>query len=225
MCSIIGSFEPKMLVHLYELNSYRGTHSHSITVYDYRNKKISYIDRQLGELDEKQLNTVTSSFSGCYYIVHSQAPTTENTDDTSIHPARMHHKEVRDTSLLWHNGILKPKTINMLRENTGLGTTWDTQLLLQHMINNESLSDIDGSFACLMYHTGELYMFRNEISPLFIDFDMNISSTIFEIPAGEAFGSAFSISPNRVFKLDLYNKATIIQSTFTTKNSPYLLEL
>lgn len=223
MCSIIGSFEPKMLVHLYELNSYRGTHSHSITVYNYRNKKITYTDRQLGELDEKQLHTVTNSFPGCYYIVHSQAPTTENVDMSSIHPARFFHTEAGDTSFLWHNGILKPSTIKMLREDTGLGTTWDTQLLLQHVINSGNLSDIDGTFACLMYHMGELYMFRNEISPLFIDFDMNISSTRFEMTS--TVGGAFSVKPNHMFKLDLFNKASIITSTFVTKNSPYLLEL
>jgi glutamine phosphoribosylpyrophosphate amidotransferase len=155
--------------------------------------------------------------------VHSQAPTTENSDSSSIHPARMHHSEVGDTSLLWHNGILKPNTISMLREKTGMDTTWDTQLLLQHMINSESLSEIDGTFACLMYHAGNMYMFRNEISPLFIDFDMNISSTKFEVSS--ITGNAFSILPNHVFKLDFYSMTSIIQSTFTTKNSPYILEL
>lgn len=224
MCSIIGSFEPKMLVHLYELNSYRGTHSHSITVYDHRNKKIRYCDRQLGILEERQLINVTRTFPDDYYIVHSQAPTTENADIKSVHPARFHNSEVRDTSLLWHNGILKPKTINMLRESTGIDSSWDTELLLHYMVYKGNLSEVDGSFACLMYHMGDLYMFRNEISPLFIDFDMNISSTLFDISSVDG-GKAIHVKPNALFKLDLHNRSSIIQSTFTTKNSPYLLEL
>jgi len=222
LCSIIGSFEPKMLVHLYELNSYRGTHSHSITVYDYRNKRVRYIDRALGELDELKLMNITRTSPGDYYIIHSQAPTTDNVDINSIHPASFHHMEVGDSSLLWHNGILKPNSIRTLRTQTGIDTSWDTQLLLHHMINSGNLSEIDGSFACLMYHMGEMYMFRNEISPLFIDFDMNISSTKFNMSSTA--GDAFYIKPNHVFKLDLHSKSTIIQSTFTTKNVPYLLE-
>lgn len=224
MCSIIGSFEPKMLVHLYELNSYRGTHSHSVTVYDHRNKKIRYSDKQLGELKENQLINITRTFPGNYYIVHSQAPTTENSDIKSVHPAAFFHNEVGDMSLLWHNGILKPKTINMLRETTGIASTWDTELLLHYMVYKGNLSEVDGSFACLMYHMGDLYMFRNEISPLFIDFEMNISSTRFEIGAGDG-GKSIHVKPNTVFKLDLHNKSSIIQSVFNTKNSPYLLEL
>ncbi len=224
MCSIIGSFEPKMLVHLYELNSYRGTHSHSITVYDHRNKKIRYSDKRLGTLPEKHIINVTRTFPGNYYVIHSQAPTTENASEDSIHPAALHHNEVRDISYLWHNGILKPKTIKQLQEETGLGSSWDTELLLHYMVTRGNLSDIDGSFACLMYHMGDMFMFRNEISPLFIDFDMNISSTKFEIGAHDG-GESFSIKPNTIFKLDLVNKSSIIQSTFSTKNSPYLLEL
>jgi len=221
MCSIIGSFEYHMLVQLYELNSYRGTHSHSVSVYDFRNKKMVYVDRGMGELSMSQLNNICRTFPGQYYIVHSQAPTTDNTSLLTVHPAAFHHSEVRSTSLLWHNGILKPSTIKKLQEETGLGTTWDTQLILNYMINRGNLSDIDGTFACLMHHMGEMYMFRNEISPLFIDFDMNISSTKFD---NNDEGS-FSIKPNHVFKLDLFNKHTIIESTFSTKNSPYLLEL
>lgn len=224
MCSIIGSFEPKMLVHLYEINSYRGTHSHSVTVYDHRNKKILYCDKQLGTIDERQLMNITRTFPGKYYIVHSQAPTTENTSTKSIHPAIFHNSEARDMSLLWHNGILKSKTINTLREATGIDSTWDTELLLHYMVYKGKLSEVDGSFACLMYHMGDIYMFRNEISPLFIDFEMNISSTMFEIGAGDG-GKAIDVKPNTVFKLDLHNKSSIIQSVFTTKNSPYLLEL
>lgn len=224
MCAIIGSFQPKMLVHLYELNSYRGTHSHSITVYDHRNKKIRYSDKRLGALLESHIVNVTRTFPDNYYIIHSQAPTTENTGDNSIHPAVLHHNETKNHSYLWHNGILKPKTIKQLQQETGVGSSWDTELLLYYMIIKGNLSDIDGSFACLMFHMGDLYMFRNEISPLFIDFDMTISSTKFETRPIDG-GAAFSVKPNTIFKLDLVNESTTIQSTFNTKNSPYLLEL
>lgn len=224
MCSITGSFNYHMLMHLYELNSYRGTHSHSVSVYDYRNKKMIYVDRELGKLDPTKLSNICRTFPDRYYIVHSQAPTTESDSQYSIHPASFAHKECQDTSLLWHNGILKPKTIQQLREDTGLGTMWDTQLLLNYMVGKGNLSEVDGTFACLMYHMGELYMFRNEISPLYIDFDMNISSTEFPTNPVEG-GKSFIIKPNYVFKLDLFNKQSIIESTFSTKNSPYLLEL
>lgn len=223
MCSIIGSFEYHMLVHLYELNSYRGTHSHSVSVYDFRNKKVLYVDRDMGDLSNTKLSNICRTFPGHYYVVHSQAPTTENYSYINIHPAAFHHTEVRSTSLLWHNGILKPATIKKLREETCISSTWDTQLLLNYMINKGNLSEVDGTFACLMHHMGEMYMFRNEISPLFIDFDMNISSTRFDETAAD--GGSFSVKPNHVFRLDLFNKHTIIESTFSTKNSPYLLEL
>lgn len=223
MCAITGSFNYQMLMHLYELNSYRGTHSHSVSVYDYRNKKMIYVDRDLGELQPIKLGNICRTFPGCYYIVHSQAPTTENDSRYSIHPASFAHNECQDTSLLWHNGILKPSTIRFLKTETGIDTTWDTQLLLNYMISKGNLSQVDGSFACLMYHMGEMYMFRNEISPLFIDFDMNISSTEFPTNPVEG-GKSFIIKPNHVFKLDLFNRQSIIESTFSTKNSPYLLE-
>jgi len=91
MCAIIGSFEYHMLVHLYELNSYRGTHSHSVSVYDFRNKKMLYVDRDMGELSYTKLSNICRTFPGQYYVVHSQAPTTENYSYIDTHPAAFHH--------------------------------------------------------------------------------------------------------------------------------------
>ena len=56
---------------------------------------------------------------------------------------------------------------------------WDTGLMHDWLINKKSLDYIDGTFACLRYKNGKLYIFRNEISPLFIDDELNISSTKF----------------------------------------------
>lgn len=203
MCSIVASFDKKKLLELYNLNSYRGKLSFSLTSFKhYINKEdIGVIYRDEGELPEYLVKNLVLQ-NNDYIVAHSQAPTT-NTNN--IHPA------IYGDALLWHNGIIKQNTISE--------GTWDTRWLLQNIIDYgwSSLSRIDGTFACIMYNDSQLYVFRNEISPLFIDDHLNISSTRFE--------GSDSLPPNKVFRLDLetrtYDPSPI--AYFTTLENPYYL--
>ena len=201
MCAISGSFQVYKLEQLYKLNAYRGELSYSFNAFKVNNNRVelavAYSDD--GSLPEHIL--LASSWSNQpnnYYIAHSQAPTTQ-TDDR--HPAMF------GDAMLWHNGIIKQSTIPE--------ETWDTAWLLEKIIDYgwSSLSRVDGTFACVMYYGGELFVFRNEISPLFIDDNLNISSTKFE-------GSK-SLEPNKVFKMYLTDKKIAPVAYFETVENPY----
>jgi hypothetical protein len=111
--------------------------------------------------------------------------------------------------MLWHNGIIKQKNLSE--------GTWDTQWLLEQILNYgwSALSRVDGTFACIMYNSGELFVFRNEISPLFIDDRFNISSTKYE--------GSVSLTPNRVWKLNFETKYLDVVAYFETKENPYYI--
>lgn len=200
MCSIIGSFNKDKLKELYDLNAYRGTLSYSLTTFECKaDVRLGTLFQDKGEMP-KHLIDNHPNINNCYIVAHSQAPTTES---KNIHPA------VYGDSLLWHNGIVKQKELS--------AGTWDTVWLLENVLNYDWgwLSNVDGTFACVMYRQGELYTFRNEISPLFIDNELNISSTKFE--------ESESIKPNVVFKIDLQNKKLLPVAYFTTKENPYYI--
>jgi len=169
MCSIIGSFDRKKIVELCELNAYRGQHSHSISYYNVVTNDFDQINRKLGPINYDDINQEDNE----YIIVHMQAPTTEAKDELSIHPA------IIERDVLWHNGIIKAKEVETLRQKYNIMTQWDTYILLKHMMSEGTPEGIDGTFSCLWYDSYRLYLFRNEISPMFIDSDMNISSTKF----------------------------------------------
>lgn len=169
MCSIIGSFDKEKVVELCELNTYRGQHSHSISYYDIYRNDFNQINRKMGPINYDDINIPEDH----YCIVHMQAPTTDARDDLSVHPA------VINRDVMWHNGILKAKEIERLRAKYKLLTQWDTYILLKHMMSEGTPDGIDGTFSCLWFDSYRLYLFRNEISPMFIDADMNISSTKF----------------------------------------------
>jgi hypothetical protein len=77
-----------------------------------------------------------------------------------------------------------------------------------------ALSRVNGTFACVMYNFGlNLYTFRNEISPLFIDDDMNISSTKFD--------NSRPIDPNIVWRMDLKQHKMYPEAYFETLENPY----
>jgi hypothetical protein len=61
--------------------------------------------------------------------------------------------------------------------------------------------------------TLSLYLFRNEISPMFIDKQMNISSTKFE--------DSEETCPNVVFRMDLNYNNLINVGEFKTAENPY----
>jgi glutamine phosphoribosylpyrophosphate amidotransferase len=149
---------------------------------------------------------------GDYCIIHMQAPTTDSKELSNIHPAT--DNPYSRGSLLWHNGIIKEKEVERLREKYQMSSTWDTYILLHHLIVNGSLDDIDGTFSCLWYDDESgLKLFRNEISPMFIDSKSNISST--------KFAHSVPTDPNVMFGFDPFNNKLTPLYSFETKENPY----
>ena len=200
MCSIIGSFDKDKIVELCELNAYRGQYTHSVNYFDVNRGTIT-IHRREGAVDYSTINIP----QGNYCIVHMQAPTTENTG--AIHPAYY------EGSYLWHNGILKQKEVARLKDVLQEITDWDTYLLLKAYSCGHDMGGIDGSFSCLLYADASLTLFRNEISPMFIDDDMSISST--------KFPGAVSTNPNVFLTLNFQKKTVNAGKTFKTAENPY----
>lgn len=193
MCAIVGSFNKSMLTDLFKLNAYRGELSYSLCSFDDSNIQVLMQDK--GKMPGGFVNAFPPS---TYYIGHTQAPTGEN---SSIHPAS------KGGALLWHNGIVKAKEIP-----SGM---WDTEWMLEGILRYgfSFLSKVDGTFACVLYKNNVLYVFRNEISPLFVDGDLNISST--------KFAGSVSLTPNTVFVIDIQNKMLQPVGKFETKENPY----
>lgn len=206
MCSIIGSFDRQTLIDLCELNAYRGQHSHSISYMD--DTGIYFTQKKFGPIDYEKIDP----YDNDYCIIHMQAPTTDSKTIDNIHPATDNPYSI--DSLLWHNGIIKEKEVERLREKYDMKSTWDTYILLHHLIAGGSLNDIDGTFSCLWYNDArELRLFRNEISPMFIDSNSNISST--------KFINSVPTDPNVMFEFNPFkNKLTPLYS-FQTKENPY----
>lgn len=201
MCSIIASFDPDKLKELYRLNAYRGELSYSLASFELKNHspRLGILFQDKGKMpavliEEQKHNT------GQFFVAHSQAPTTQS---KNIHPA------VYGDCLLWHNGIVKQKSLPP--------ETWDTNWMLEQITYYgwSTLSRIDGTFACIMYYAGDLFVFRNEISPMFYDRELNFSSTKFE--------NSFSLPPNQVFKIDLENKGLYNEAYFQTFENPYYI--
>lgn len=206
MCSIIGSYSKERLKKLSELNAYRGTHSHSLFVFNSENE-IVYSHRGFGALviDDHPV----SASSDYYFVAHQQAPTTDAKDVKAIHPAAL------DGALLWHNGIIKADDVKRLQELYESDEKWDTKLLLRDYIETGNLSAIDGTFACLMYCDYQLTVFRNEISPMFYNELSDISSTKFD--------NSTSVPANKVltFIPDSIESKFILRKEFATKENPY----
>ncbi len=197
MCAIVGSFNKEKLKELYTLNNYRGELSYSFSLFD-ENYKLATILKDSGKMPDNLIDKY--GIDNKFMLTHSQAPTTDSTTD-NIHPASIKNH------LMWHNGIIKQKT---LPENV-----WDTHWLLSRIINEgwDILSTIDGTFACVLYDGTKLYVFRNEISPLFYDEQFNFSSTKFD--------GSISVPPNVVFELNPYEKSMIEIVEFDTFDNPY----
>jgi len=214
MCAIIGSYNFETLLELVKLNSYRGSHSYSLSLLNTTTGILSIHKKGFGSPNMSNFYIPKNT----YGIVHIQAPTTEEKTFDSIHPAIIttKYKQWPDCAL-WHNGIIKAEVIK--DKSAHLRTTWDTMQILLTLKGTDNdwskLSTFDGTFSCLMYDRERLsmYVFRNEISPLFIDKEMNISSTKFE-------GSE-ETCPNVVLRMDFnYNKLINVGS-FTTVENPY----
>ena len=199
MCAIVASFDKKKLKELYKLNAYRGELSYSLSAFQYNEHKVTNLslDQGLGKIPETLISELAD---GSYYITHTQAPTTES---DNIHPA------VYGNCYLWHNGIIKQKSLSP--------GTWDTQWLQEQILSYgwSSLSRIDGTFACLMYNVNDLFVFRNEISPMYYDKALNFSST--------RFNNSISLPPNIVYKINLQYQAIDAVAYFDTFENPYYI--
>lgn len=207
MCSIMGSFDRERLIELCRLNEYRGQYAHSISYYEPVNGQID-VTRKTGEINYDDIKIP----QGHYCIVHMQAPTGDYLG--SIHPAYV------NGNLLWHNGIIKQSYIAKMQSeidpHSDFIINWDTYLLLLKIKDNfKGLHDIDGSFSCLMYKEKELFLFRNIISPMFYNANLDISSTRFE--------RSYSTDHDVVFQMDFLNKTLVGVDHFATKNNPYYI--
>jgi len=215
MCSITASKDLNKLKELIELNTYRGTHSHSISafsiggIYDtiYLTNDLLYQKKGFGPLDLDEHIEELNKLEDVYFVAHQQAPTTESKDQKSIHPAE------HDESMLWHNGIIKEKTITKLQEELKTDLSWDTMLLLKYINEHGSPNNVDGTFSCMMYDGVFLSIFRNEISPMFIDDQLNISSTKFE--------NSRRLDANIMYQLHLDTNELEAFNKFETVENPY----
>lgn len=204
MCGIVASFNKDKLIELYKLNAYRGEMSHSISIFNFKTNSISvkkYSDKI--NFDNIVIN------DNEYCIIHSQAPTNKK-DNQNIHPAEY------NTKLLWHNGIIKDFEVSRLKEKYNSNVTWDTLLLLYELSETKyisNLSNLNGSFSCLFLGNKKLFLFRNEISPLFTDTELNISSV--------KFNNSVSLIPNTFFEIDFSNNTLIEKEKFETFENPY----
>lgn len=200
MCAIFTSFSKDKLKELHKINAYRGELSYSLASFKASkdNVQLQVLFKDQGKLPEDLIDNMPESD---FYVAHIQAPTSET---SNIHPA------VESGSLLWHNGIVKQST---LVENQ-----WDTQYILNQVIDYgwSALSRIDGTFACIMYHENNLYAFRNEISPLFVGDDLDISST--------KFYNSKSFPSNKVWKLDIQSRILSEVGSFITVENPYYFD-
>lgn len=202
MCSIVGSYSKAKFIELIKLNTYRGTFSHSLTII----KPDGYqICKGFGPFNEDLLNTEFYN-DGDYLLGHCQAPTNGLVQEYDrIHPYQ------GKISLL-HNGIIKDAEVGRINSELSTDYVWDTQALAEYIQDDFSkLSDIEGSFACGCIKENELYVFRNAISPLYMDDDANISST--------RFTSSNMISNNSIYKLNK-KKFNIVES-FNNTHNPY----
>lgn len=192
MCAIFGSFDKEKFKELHKLNLYRGELSSSLAEFD-RDSLLISLKRSKDKMNYTDIDALGDN---SFIVGHIQAPTSES---SNIHPAS------RDGSLLWHNGIVKASKTE----------GWDTQWMLDNLVSRgvHILSEVDGTFACVYYDRGIIYLFRNEISPLFIDSSLNFSSTKFE-------GSE-SLTPNKVFCLDLQKISFEPVFKFETLENPY----
>ena len=143
-----------------------------------------------------------------YILCHQQAPTTQETN--SIHPA------FNGKSMLWHNGIIKDFYLKKMIAQSKIDNQWDT-FQLNQLIEDygfAGLRDVSGSFSCVRYDTeyNELQMFRNDISPMFVNED-TISSTEFE--------GSISTDPGSVYKLRFAVMGWDVTSKFRNIETPF----
>jgi len=215
MCGLFASTDPVKLENLFNLNFKRGQKGFSQSGF-------SFVDGNMllwESRNESSRFEIDPKFLSDYNICHVVAPTTA---EPNFHPAvrEAQEHEPEGFTALWHNGILKQDTIDELRKNED-DPLWDTQLLVDrlHYLGlddemSEFLSSLDGSFACLMLKDSGLYVFRNNLSPLFRDNMLNFSSVRFSFSE--------PVPPGIVYFVDFETRQLVDTGVhFETKNNPY----
>ena len=208
MCSVTGGIDRDEVIELAKLNEYRGTHSHSIALYSFEMNELFYLKRDLGPINYDDDIDIPEEH---LCIIHQQAPTTESRDQMSIHPASF------GDHYLWHNGILKPSTIKSLQEEYESFSKWDTKLMLYQLINKHNVHNLDGSFACTFVDPYGVWLFRNEIAPMFVS-GTAFSSTKFDGSEQLDAGSLFKIKYETLLNRLDYQESGV---KFETVNNPY----
>ncbi len=219
MCAISASYSVEKLRELYKLNAYRGVISSSVSVYDYDRQLVDLL-RHKGEFGPSFWDTLADTYKNHYFVCHSQAPTNDSTEPT-IHPAEYAGED--GTIRVYHNGIIKQESIDKWNAKLGTDYKWDTELLAHLMYRygvgspDLYLSDTKGAFALITHVESDaprILICRNQIAPLFIDSDLNISSTKFD--------NSTSLTPDKLFMLDLRVGHVIHTGvTFKTLENPY----
>ena len=137
---------------------------------------------------------------------------TPTSSEKCFHPAE------KNKIVLWHNGMLKSHCIESMQIRFMTDESWDSMLILEHWIRDKHLNDLDGTFACLLIEQESncFYMFRNRLSPLYIDSSLNISSS--QLKGGRL------IDPDQIWEVNLSNKTIINRNMyFQTVDCPYYI--
>lgn len=211
MCAIFGSRDKDKFLELAELNQYRGNFAYSTTVFQtgmFRHypdsETVVHITTNTGHGKFKDTITMSKEdYKITYYLGHVQAPTT---DSVETHPSNI------EGDLLWHNGIIKDYQVQEWKQELG-NVDWDTELLHRHLVLGGNLDNVDGTFSCARYTKDNLFLFRNEISPLYFDNDLNISSTKFD--------DSFETEAGVMYQMNLVENSLEPLSRFETKENPY----
>jgi asparagine synthetase B (glutamine-hydrolysing) len=205
MCALIGAQTKDEFLRLHELNKYRGEVSHSVAQFSFDEYGVAQKASLVSAPGVLAPEVVPEDQVNSLIIGHTQAPTTGT---GNIHPA--HYKD----AMLWHNGIIKQ----------GQYESWDTEHILKTVYHRGfgSLSDIDGTFACFLYMDAKLYVFRNEISPLFWD------HTTSSFSSTKTSGMT-AVNPNTVYAIEpcihLSDRFCLrYVASFTTKENPYFFQ-
>lgn len=202
MCSIVGSFSIKTLKQLIKANAYRGQYRHSVIAQNPYGEGFRAFMGEGAFTNFRELER-----EGAYYIAHHQAPTAAS---ASYHPARF------NGDYLFHNGIVKERHIEQMQTELVTDETWDTKLLCMtvNTFGFSALSKIDGSFAGVSRRDGKLYIFRNQLSPMFTNDLLDFSST--------STGTCSSdLPPEKVFQIDFKENRFTPVEDFKTNDNVY----
>jgi hypothetical protein len=174
MCAIFGSFSKEKLLELAKINSDRGNFSYSITAIGLKTRSVLECIKGFGEFVPE------FNFENAYYICHIQAPTSATTQDLRrVHPSVIQHPD-SDITYLWHNGVLKHDWYTK-SSHYDPELSWDTDVLHREFTELFSnIENVDGQFSCVYQDKSGIFMLRNSEAPMFIDDDMNISSTYYD---------------------------------------------